>query len=55
MEQELDKGVPPDRMAYLAFTRKAAQEAVHRATTKFKIDKKRFTLVSNNPFVCVQS
>ena len=40
VEQELDKGVPPDRIAYLAFTRKAAQEAVHRATTKFKIDKK---------------
>ena len=38
--QELRIGVPPDRIAYLAFTRKAAQEAVQRACTKFKLDKK---------------
>jgi DNA helicase-2/ATP-dependent DNA helicase PcrA len=40
VEQELRIGVPPDRIAYLAFTRKAAQEAVQRACTKFKLDKK---------------
>ena len=37
VEQELRIGVPPDRIAYLAFTRKAAQEAVQRACTKFKL------------------
>ena len=40
VEQELAQGVPPDRIAYLAFTRKAAQEAVQRACHKFNIDKK---------------
>ena len=40
VEQELRIGVPPDRIAYLAFTRKAAQEAVQRACTNFKLDKK---------------
>ena len=40
VEEELAQGVPPDRIAYLAFTRKAAQEAVQRACNKFKIDKK---------------
>lgn len=40
VEEELAKGVAPDRIAYLAFTRKAAQEAIHRACTKFKITKK---------------
>ena len=40
VEQELRIGVPPDRIAYLAFTRKAAQEAVQRACSKFKLDKK---------------
>tara|TARA_A100000171_G_scaffold49501_1_gene58704 strand:- start:1427 stop:2950 length:1524 start_codon:yes stop_codon:yes gene_type:complete len=40
VEDELGRGVPPDRIAYLAFTRKAAQEAVQRACAKFKIDKK---------------
>lgn len=40
VEQELRIGVPPDRIAYLAFTRKAAQEAVQRACNKFKLDKK---------------
>lgn len=43
VEQELRIGVPPDRIAYLAFTRKAAQEAVQRACTKFKLDKKDLT------------
>ncbi len=40
VESYLESGVPPDRIAYLAFTRKAAQEAVQRATSKFNIDKK---------------
>jgi DNA helicase-2/ATP-dependent DNA helicase PcrA len=40
VEEELARGVPPDRIAYLAFTRKAAQEAVERAGNKFNLTKK---------------
>lgn len=41
VEQELARGVPPDRIAYLAFTRKAAQEAVERAGKKFNLNQKQ--------------
>jgi len=35
VEQELDAGVPPQRIGYFAFTRKAANEAKERALAKF--------------------
>ena len=31
VEQYLEKGIPPDRIGYFAFTRRAATEAVDRA------------------------
>ena len=40
VEQYLASGVPPDRIGYFAFTRRAAQEAIERACTKFSISKK---------------
>jgi len=38
VEKFLEKGTSPGRIAYLAFTRKAAREALERATTKFILD-----------------
>jgi len=35
VEKELHSGTPPERIAYVSFTRKAAMEAVYRATDKF--------------------
>jgi superfamily I DNA/RNA helicase len=35
VEQELESGTPPDRIAYVSFTRRAAHEAVQRACEKF--------------------
>ena len=35
VEDELAAGVPPSRIAYLSFTRRAAEEAISRATQKF--------------------
>lgn len=35
VEEEMARGVPPDRVGYLAFTRRAASEAAERARTKF--------------------
>ena len=38
VEQELAKGTPPDRIAFLAFTKKAAHEARDRAMKKFNLE-----------------
>lgn len=37
VEDLLGRGVPPDGVAYLAFTKKAANEAIERATQKFNL------------------
>lgn len=42
VEYYLDKGVPPDRIGYFAFSRRAAHEAVTRAKDKFKLEKNAF-------------
>ena len=43
VEKELERGTPPDRIGYFAFTRKASQEAVNRACSKFNVDRKEFS------------
>jgi len=40
VEQYLSSGVAPDRIGYFAFTRRAAQEAIDRACSKFQFSKK---------------
>lgn len=42
VEEALAKGTPPERIAYLSFTRKAAYEAVDRAVGQFNLDRDRF-------------
>lgn len=37
VEEELERGVPPDRIGYISFTRKAADEARERAQERFKL------------------
>jgi DNA helicase-2/ATP-dependent DNA helicase PcrA len=37
VDEELERGVAPDRIAYVTFTRRAAEEAITRATEKFKL------------------
>lgn len=37
VDEELTRGVPPDRIGYVSFTRKAAHEAIDRATKKFSL------------------
>lgn len=39
VEASLERGVPPDRIGYVSFTKKAAQEAVDRAMKKFSLGK----------------
>jgi DNA helicase II / ATP-dependent DNA helicase PcrA len=40
VEEELARGVPPDRIGYVSFTKRAATEAVERACTKFGLTEK---------------
>lgn len=42
VEQYLAAGVPPDRIGYFSFTRRAAHEAISRAKEKFGTDDKAF-------------
>lgn len=38
----IDSGIPPERIAFLSFTRQAANEAITRAQERFGLDAKRF-------------
>ena len=42
VEDALARGISPERIAYLAFTRRAAHEAQERAIAQFKFDESRF-------------
>ena len=42
VEDALARGVAPERIAYLAFTRKAAYEAQERAMAQFNFNEDRF-------------
>ena len=38
VEDELSRGTPPDRIAFVSFSRKAAEEARNRAAEKLNMD-----------------
>lgn len=40
VESELQRGTPPDRIGYFAFTKRAAKEAIDRAMKKFNLNRK---------------
>lgn len=42
VDEALARGIPPNRIAYLTFTRKAATEAITRACVKFNFKKRDF-------------
>lgn len=42
VEQKLAEGVPPHKIAFVSFTKKAVREAVDRACDKFRLSKKDF-------------
>ena len=37
VEEYLEMGISPDKIGYFSFTRKAAQEAIHRAARRFSM------------------
>ena len=42
VEEELEKNLTPEDVAFVAYTKKAASEAISRAAHKFKLDQKDF-------------
>lgn len=42
VDEELARGTPPDRIAYVSFTRRASQEAVERACARFSLRPRDF-------------
>ena len=42
LEEELEKGVPPDRIAFVSFTRRATEEAIARSCEKFGLSRSNF-------------
>jgi replication-associated recombination protein RarA len=47
VEQELETNLTPEDIAFVAYTKKAASEAINRASHKFKLDQKKFSLFQN--------
>lgn len=41
VDDELASGTPPDRIGYVSFTRRAAEEAVSRACARFSLERKQ--------------
>ena len=41
VDEELQRGVPPDRIGYVSFTKKAANEAIGRACKKFSLTERQ--------------
>lgn len=41
VDEELQRGVPPDRIGYVSFTKKAANEAIERACKKFSLTERQ--------------
>lgn len=42
VEKELQEGTQPEKIGYLSFTKRAAEEAISRAAEKFNLSRKRF-------------
>lgn len=42
VEKYLSEGVPPDKIGFVTFTRKGAEEAIERACKKFNLEAKQF-------------
>lgn len=52
VEEELARGTRPDRVGYVSFTRRAAQEAIDRACSRFKLQRADFPHFSTLHSLC---
>jgi len=55
VEEELARGVPPDRIGYISFTKRAAAEAVSRACEKFGLDRRDLRYFRTIHSLCFQA
>ena len=55
MEKELDRGITPDRIGFVSFTRRAAQEAKDRAKKKFKLGDKDLPWIRTLHSLCFRA
>lgn len=55
VERELERGVSPDRIGYISFTRRAAEEAISRASQRFGLDRKEFPYFKTIHSLCFKS
>jgi superfamily I DNA/RNA helicase len=42
VNQEMDNGVPPDRIGFMTFTKRGVEEAISRASERFNLPRSRF-------------
>src|SRR6516165_8847322 len=42
VDQEMANGIPPDRIGFMTFTKRGVEEAVSRASHRFKLERKQF-------------
>jgi len=42
VDQEMENGVPPDRIGFMTFTKRGVEEAISRATDRFNLERKQF-------------
>ena len=54
VEKEFEKGTKPSEICYLAFTRRAALEAIHRSCDKFKLDRSELPYFRTIHSLCYQ-
>lgn len=52
VEDLMEKGCAPDRIAFVSFTKKAIGEAIDRATDKFNLSRNRFSLFKTIHSLC---
>ena len=55
VEQELADGTPPDRIGFITFTKKGANEAIERATKRFKLEASQLPYFRTIHSVCYRA
>jgi len=55
VEEELERGTPPDRIAYVSFTKRAAAEAIHRAAERFALQQSDFPYFKTLHSLCFRA
>lgn len=55
VEQELERGTPPDRIGYVSFTKRAAEEAISRSVKRFGLERSDFPYFKTLHSLCFRA